>query len=137
MLAERIHGTGNDFIENMKMLRSKGIKTTNVYVLNPDYVKKTLTNNNAESLARGSVLYSFSYYSIFYANDGGVDYDDRRLRGVPSEARSADAPKIDQYDEALKLVTGNPSESLQRMQKNPNYATGLNALIGNYLKSKA
>jgi hypothetical protein len=59
------------------------------------------------------------------------------LRGVSSEARSAEAQKIDQYDEALKLITGNPNESLQRMQQNPNYATGLNALIGSYLKSKA
>jgi len=136
-IAEKVHGQGEDFHNTMKMLNKSGIATTKIYVLNPDYVKKTLNSNDAKSLARGSFLSSFGNLSDFNAYYGDVDYNNRRLRGVSSEARSAEAQKIDQYDEALKLITGNPSESLQRMQKNPNYATGLNALIGSYLKSKA
>ena len=144
-IAEKVHGQGEDFHKTMKMLRdpkgnnsNDGIRTTRIYVLNPEYVKKTLNSNDAKSLARGSFLYYFfNYDSYFIAFNWFVDYDSGRLRGVSSEARSAEAQKIDQYDEALKLITGNPNESLQRMQQNPNYATGLNALIGSYLKSKA
>lgn len=136
-ITERVHGLGEDFNKTMKMLNESGIATTRVYVLNPDYVKKTLISNDAKSLARGSFLNSFNNYSNFNAFNRNVDFNDGRLRGVPLEARSAEAQKIDQYDEALKLITGNPRESLERMQKNPNYATGLNALIGSYLQSKA
>ncbi|HIH31798.1 TPA: hypothetical protein HA235_03760 [Candidatus Woesearchaeota archaeon] len=53
------------------------------------------------------------------------------------KARSADVQKIDEYDDALKLITGNPKEALSRIQKNPAYATGLNSLVGSYIKSKA
>jgi len=39
-LAERVHGSGDAFVQVMKMLVSARIKETIVFVLNPDYVKK-------------------------------------------------------------------------------------------------
>nr|AQS34918.1 hypothetical protein [uncultured archaeon] len=81
-----------------------------------------------------SIVSSTIPVSLLYRNVVDVN---RRLRGVPLKARSADVQKIDEYDDALKLITGNPKEALSRIQKNPAYATGLNSLVGSYIKSKA
>jgi hypothetical protein len=136
-IAEKVHGQDEDFNSTMSMLNKSGKAKTRIYVLNPDYVKKILNSNDAKSLARISILSSFNGSSNFRACNRSVDDKYRRLRGVQSEVRIVEAQKMDQYDEALKLITENPNESLERLQKNPTYATGLNALIGSYLKSKA
>ncbi len=78
-IAERVYGQGNDFIENMKMLNEARIRKTNVYVLNPDYVKKNVTQDGA--LARASGLDIFYNDSRFYAFCRGVD-NHNALRGV-------------------------------------------------------
>jgi len=134
-LAERVHGKGQAFKNSMNMLHKAGKSITRIYVLNPDYVKKNVPENGA--IARASALNGFNNNSNFNASNRYVDLSNRRLRGVPLKARSADVQKIDEYDDALKLITGNPKEALSRIQKNPAYATGLNSLVGSYIKSKA
>lgn len=39
-LAQRVYGSGNDFIENMNLLYTIGIAETKIYLLNPMYVKE-------------------------------------------------------------------------------------------------
>jgi len=132
-----VYGNGKELKDNMKMLSDSGITTTKLYVLNPEYVKNTLTQTGSKALARGSFLDYFSSSSSFGASSWYVGSGSRRLRGVSLATRSVDAPKIDEYDNALKLLTDNPQETLTRIQKNPAYASGLNALVGSYLSSKA
>ena len=77
-LAERVYGQGNDFSENMKMLKDAGIGETRIWVLNPDYVQKHAEKG---AIARASWLDDFNYVSRFLA--GGRDFDDHdRVRGV-------------------------------------------------------
>jgi len=90
-LAERVHGKGKAFKDTMKMLSDAGKSTTRIYVLNSEYVKKTVPENGA--IARVSALYYFFDYSLFCASNRDVDGSGRRLRGVLS-ASEANAPKI-------------------------------------------
>jgi hypothetical protein len=136
-LAEHVHGKERTFARTMKILNKNEIETTRIYVLNPEYVKNTLEQKDKKSLARVSALDDFLNNSSFDASNRVVGNDGRRLRGVSLEARSAETQKIDEYDNALKLITGNPKETLSRINNNPTYATGLNSIIGDYLKSKA
>jgi len=81
--AERIHGTGKDFKENMDMIVEKMARPTewswqnnNVHmkVLNPEWVRIYLQENNARSLARLSTLADSNYFS-FSAGDKLTDVD--------------------------------------------------------------
>ena len=77
-LAERVHGSGDTFIQVMKMLADNGIKETKIYVLNPEYVRK---HAKEEALGRASWLNNFSLNSGFSAVGSGINNLDR-LRGV-------------------------------------------------------
>lgn len=138
-MAMRVHGrTVEQYTKTMELLKSNGINNvsnTMIVSLNPQYI---LDNTKpGESIAGVSALNDFLSGSIFDANLRFVDSYGRRLRGVSLEARSAEAPKMDEYDNALKLITGNLDEASLRINKNPAYATALNALVGSCLKSKA
>ena len=78
-VAERVYGSGEDFEQNMEMLRKNRIKTTRVYVLNPDYVRENVPQGGA--LARASSLGGFGHLSRFYAIASYVGNHDG-LRGV-------------------------------------------------------
>lgn len=69
--AERVHGQGANFDENMKMFRDAKIKNTGIYVLNPEYVKANV-NEEHRAFARASWLYGFGYDSLFSAVDRDV-----------------------------------------------------------------
>ena len=90
-VAERVYGSGDDFVENMKMLNEAGMRRTRIYVLNPDYVKRNVPQDGA--LARASRLFDFDLGSgWFYADNGGVDLL-KCLRGVRNVAEGG-APKV-------------------------------------------
>jgi len=135
-LAERVHGKGKAFDRTMKMLSDAGKSVTRIYVLNQEYVKKTLTENNAKSLARLGFLNNFGDYSYFNASSRDVVNGGRRLRGVRRDAEGVVAQKIDQYDSALQLLTGNPKETLNRIQKKPEYVAKLSKIVTDYLSTK-
>ncbi|MBU1269524.1 MAG: hypothetical protein KKF95_02020 [Nanoarchaeota archaeon] len=116
-LAERIHGKGQAFKDSMEMLNKAGIKTTNVYVLNPEYVKENVPENGA--IARVSVLNYFNGNSYFFALSGNVVNDGRRLRGVllTSEAGAQKVYTIDQVLEE-KSRTNDFAPTQIRLLKN-------------------
>ena len=76
--AERVFGSGNDFVQNMQMLHDARITDTKLYMLNPAYV---LQHAAQGPIGRGSWLYFCDYNSDFSANDWGIINLDR-LRGV-------------------------------------------------------
>nr|AQS33903.1 hypothetical protein [uncultured archaeon] len=89
-LAERVYGKGDDFVANMAMLKVAGIQATNIYVLNPEYVK---ANAKDSPVARASWLIDFGCSSGFSACGRGIS-SGGRVRGVRGEVvREADAPE--------------------------------------------
>jgi len=89
-LAEAVYGSGQDFIENMEMLKRlpRRISKTRIYVLNEDYVKEHAKDG---AVARATWLDDFGGSSDFDAYMCGVD-DHNALRGV-SKVGEADAQK--------------------------------------------
>ncbi len=77
-LAERVYGQGNDFVQNMEMLKKAKIHETKIFVLNPDYVRKLVGES---AVARASWLSNFNFNSLFNASDRHV-YNSGRVRGV-------------------------------------------------------
>jgi hypothetical protein len=81
LVAQRIFGSDEEnFGLNMEMFAEAGL-TPFVYVLTPNYVQKTLKENDKEFVGRASWLGSFDYNSGFSAGGRGVDLRDA-LRGV-------------------------------------------------------
>ena len=80
--AERIYGSGDDFIRYMTALQEDGKASTRVWVLNPNYVKKKVGQDKV--LCRASALLDFSYYSLFGAYFRYFDYNCGRVRGGTS-----------------------------------------------------
>ncbi|MFH1072095.1 MAG: hypothetical protein V1743_01565 [Nanoarchaeota archaeon] len=134
--AERVHGRGQDFVQNMEMLNRAGISVTRIYTLNPKYVKETLQKKKpqSQSLARACALDCFYSDSGFLADGRGVGSGLGRVRGVP-KVGAADAQKISQYETALQTVLDNEEAVISIMQKQPAYAQRTHALLGNYLKT--
>jgi len=113
IVAERVYGSGEDFIENMKMLNEAGIGKIEIYVLNPSYVKQNVPQNGA--LARASMLYPFYGHSMFYAIGWGVDYYEG-LRGVRKVAEG-DAPKVeDPSEQAFQTLLRHPKPVVENMK---------------------
>ena len=90
-LAERVYAKGNDFVQNMKMLKDTGIGETRIWVLNPDYVQKHAEKG---AMARASWLVSFGYDARFDASvryvDGRDMLDHDRVRGVRRGASASE-----------------------------------------------
>ena len=63
-LAERVYGKGDDFVQNMEMLKNAKIGETKIYVLNPDYVRKQAAEG---AVAFASWLYDLNNNSQFDA----------------------------------------------------------------------
>ena len=82
-VAERVFGSGEDFVQNMQMLRDAQIGDTRISLLIPAYVAQ---HASQRVLGRGSWLLSFYCNSDF---SGGVRYvgDLARLRGVRRSRR--------------------------------------------------
>jgi len=131
-LAERVYGSmKKDFEEEpskfeayMKLLNDdgNGIEKTRVYVLNPEYVKKTIKELEASErkkvpgIARAGWLVGFDDGSGFYAGDRSVDGHDS-LRGVPlGETPQASPEKIEElkpeikYQDAFNVVLSKSDE---------------------------
>jgi hypothetical protein len=81
--AERVYGQGTDFGSAMNMLTDANIASINIFVLNPEYIKSTLTTNAApKAIVRACRLYDFDGNFDFDTENGDVDYADYCLRGV-------------------------------------------------------
>lgn len=80
VFAEKIYGKEDDFKKNMKMFKDAKITTPQIYVLNPEYVKKNVEKDSA--LVRGSSISYFDYESNFYAVAKCVTSKKGALRGV-------------------------------------------------------
>src|SRR3989338_2466716 len=131
-VAERVYGSGNEFVENVKMLNDNGIRTTRIYVLNLDYVKRNAPKDGA--LARACWLDDFGSGSDFDAGGGDVDSSDA-LRGVRNVAEG-DAPKIANpiLDAYNAILGADPGQALKAMT--PEIATGLSGLLQMYKPQK-
>ena len=76
-----MYGQGNDFVQNMEMLKRAEISETRILVLNPDYVRRYASEG---AFARVSGLSSFNYDSRFNTFDR--DFNNlSRIRGVPKK----------------------------------------------------
>jgi len=89
MKAEK--GKESDFIQNMQMLNTAGLKNTNFYVLNPTYVIKNAPEGKA--IARVCKLSNFNYDSDFNAYNRNIDGSYVILRGEPISAGGATKQK--------------------------------------------
>lgn len=87
-LAERVHGTGDTFIQVMKILQEADIQETQIFVLNPSYVK---AQTKKGSIGLASWLSDFILDSCFYANDSISD-GNGRVRGVLRHPVASVAP---------------------------------------------
>lgn len=76
----RVYGYGDNFKENMRMFKDNGITKTKIYALNPEYVKRNVTEGSA--IARLCGLDYFDYFSYFLAFERGVLIPDYWLRGA-------------------------------------------------------
>ncbi len=125
-LAERVYGQGKDFVENMKMLADVGVKKTKIYVLNPEYVRKHITEDGA--IVRASRLGVFEL-SGFDAGGSDVGIPSNALRGVYSIAEGDAQTIIDVYN-LLKspVVAARAAQMLT-----PETAAGLSNVLTRYL----
>lgn len=133
--AERVYGQGDDFIQNMQMLRGTGKKPiigkTRVYVLNPDYVKQNAPKDGG--LARASRLDRFDVGSGFVAYDRVVG-SHFGLRGVRNVAEG-DAPRItNPFANAYQVLLENTGGAVREM--NPSIAAGVSNILTQYLKQQ-
>lgn len=84
LLAEKIHGSGEDFDESMKMIREEGKSSTKIYVLNHEYVKK-----HAKDKAIACLSYIYGTNAIFGAVCNYIgEYGGWSMRGVPKSIES-------------------------------------------------
>ncbi|MBN1157332.1 hypothetical protein JXA85_06935 [Candidatus Woesearchaeota archaeon] len=79
--AEAVYGTGEDFINNMKMLADAKKEKIRIHVLNPEYVKKHARKGPIALVSR---LDDFSFNSDFYAS--GWSLSNNKV-GLLGEAR--------------------------------------------------
>jgi hypothetical protein len=101
--AEMVYGQGSDFSENMRMLSDSGIKSTRIYVLNPDYVKDNAAGSQA--IARACWLNDCDIDSDFIASGSYVAYPSIALRGVRKGVAEGDELKINpKYREAYQAM---------------------------------
>ena len=137
LFAERVYGSmkeredpqtkkkASDFAEYMEELRKAGKTTTNVYVLNPTYVKSHVPEGGA--LVRACWLDGFGYDSDFDAGGRGVDYANGALRGV-RRVRVAEGDTAQKaYEAAYQKIVGQP-----HLIK-PDQVAGLARVVSNYL----
>ncbi|GEM_PF-2684149 len=104
-LAERVYAKGNDFVQNMKMLKDAGIGETRIWVLNPDYVQKHAKKG---AIARASWLDVFNGDSQFGADVRFIGNHDR-VRGVRRGA-SVSEQRISKVQELEVIPPQNVSQ---------------------------
>ena len=103
-----------------------------VYVLDSQYVKKTLKDKEDSAIARASWLGGADYGSWFVAGGRDVGIANVGLLGVLKEAPQAPQKiEVDPYSQAYDALLANPQEALRRLT--PERATGLSTLLTSYL----
>lgn len=127
--AQKVYGEGQNFEQNMRMLKDNKISKIRIYVLNPEYVKKN--TRKGEAVARACWLSGFDYYSSFSAGYRNVDgnYGLRGVRSVEGDAKNL-SPTFgvqSAYDTLLE----------HRKEITPEIMAGLGGLVADYLKQKA
>jgi hypothetical protein len=83
-LAERVFGTGPDFMASMCMLKEDGIYNTRIYILRSSYVRRE-TSGRKGPIARASWLNSLYAVSDFHGSGHRVA-DRAHVLGVPTAA---------------------------------------------------
>jgi len=90
--AEQVHGKGKQFVKVMQEMRKAGINTTNIYVLNPEYVKSVAGGNPVACAGR---LCGFDNHGYFLASGTDIGSYRSRVRGVRRETvGGSDVTKI-------------------------------------------
>ncbi|MBS3124300.1 hypothetical protein J4437_06765 [Candidatus Woesearchaeota archaeon] len=133
-LAERFYGQGTDFDRAMATLKSAGINTTQVFLLNPTYVQKEAVNPIGRAAWRDNFHNGANSSAIGYnvGDSGGLLGVRRRLPATIGgasqnlEVPSAPSASLD-YETAYQMVMQHP-ELLDQ-----NKAAGLSQILTNYL----
>ena len=122
----------------METLSSEGKKSTRIWALNPEYVKKNVGESNV--LCRASCLSSFGCNSDFFAGRRYVLNNYMRVCGVSSEivaegdvGKKNEDPVSNAY--GLILDPNNKQNALSLMT--PERAAGLSGLVAEYLALQA
>ena len=113
LAAQRIYGSDEEnFGLNMEMFAEAGL-TPYVYILTPDYVQKTLKENDEEFVGRASWLGIFNNGSSFNANVGRGVGDRDALRGVRKVAvGSAEKNEVPSVPEEEKEIAAPTMEDI-------------------------
>ena len=134
-LAERVHGSGDVFVQVMSMLDQARISETKVHVLNPSYIEEQTKKGPIE---RASWLNSTYVSSGFYADDR-VIYDGNCLRGVRRRlVASASEPGAHEvrneaenpFRTSYATILGNPEQAVAALDDTT--ASGLKAILSGY-----
>jgi hypothetical protein len=95
-LAEKIHGSGNDFIRTMNWMAENEASHTMIYVYNADYIAQVLKNNEAESFAIFTHLGdNDSYMSSFGWNE--CSYEPALFYGKPPHIKDVQTRDLYTY----------------------------------------
>lgn len=62
-LAERVYGQGNDFVENMEMLKKTKISEIKIFVFNPDYVQILAEEGAVARISWLSILNNYTHFT--------------------------------------------------------------------------
>jgi hypothetical protein len=142
--AEKVYDGGDNFVQNMKMLRYERVRKTRIYVLSSDYVKEKVTSGNP--VARAGWLYNVNGNSCFVAYDRLVNgYDS--LRGVLlKKVAKGDAPQNSGVLEisstpqeittaqCYERLLSHPGQAIKEMDDR--VAAGLSKIVADYLATK-
>ncbi|MSR86422.1 hypothetical protein EXS74_03430 [Candidatus Woesearchaeota archaeon] len=138
-LAERVHGSGDAFVQVMRMLADAGIRETKVYVLNPSYVE---AQTKKGIVGRASWLNHFGGIADFYAGSRNI-INSVRLRGVRSHpVASISEPGAhgvrdmaeNVYVTSYATILSDPERAVAALDDVT--ASGLCAIVSQYLASK-
>jgi len=132
--AEKICGEGEDFIKNMAMLKSHGLKKISVNLRDIHSLKELIQKKGVEG--SDSVCSQFylkgiaAYNPLFDAFSSG--YHSSILGKLRSPEELSSDKSIDEYSQSFDMILNNPDAATKRI--NPQIASGLSNILSQYLE---
>lgn len=88
IMAENMHGLGEDFKKTMKMLNDFGIIKTKIYLLSPYTIRKILSEHNSKSFMTVAFIDNFDYNSNIHTAYGDIRDEYGSIIGIPHQKSS-------------------------------------------------
>jgi len=131
--AEKICGEGEDFIKNMAMLKSHGLKKISVKIRDLSSLKELIQKKGVEG--SDSVCAQFylknirTYDSLFDAFIS--EYTSSILGKLKLPEEISSDKSLDEYSQSFDMILNNPDAATKRI--NPEIASGLSHILSQYL----